>query len=65
MEEAAVATFRSAGTTYLRQRALYYRALAVEAPEPEQATYCRELADAFDREAAVRDDAGLEGRAEK
>jgi hypothetical protein len=63
--DAAVLTFRSAGTTYLRQRAVYYRGQAEEAPAPDQATYCRELADAFDREAAVRDEIGLESGTEK
>ena len=65
MEDAAVLSFRSAGATYLRQRAVYYRGQAEEAPTPDQATYCRELADAFDREAAGCDATGLAGGPEK
>jgi hypothetical protein len=65
MEDAAELTFRSAGTTYLRQRAVYNRGQAEEAPAPDQAAYCHELADAFDREAAVRDETDIEGGAEK
>lgn len=40
-------------TAYLRSRAAYYRRQAAEAAEPDQATYCCELAETFDREAAA------------
>ena len=49
MEDAA------AITAYLRSRAAYYRRQAEEAAEPDQRAYCRELAETFDREAAVRE----------
>jgi len=40
---------------YLRSRAAFYRRQAEEAAEPDQATYCRELAETFEREAAARE----------
>lgn len=65
MEDAVVRSFRNAGATYLRQRAVYYRDQAEGTQSSDQATYCRELAEAFDREAAARDETGLERGAEK
>jgi hypothetical protein len=38
---------------YLRSRAAYYRQQAEQATDPEQAAYCREMAETFARDAAA------------
>ena len=43
----------AAVTAYLRSRAAYYRRQAEEAADPDQAAYCRAMAETFDQEAAA------------
>ena len=43
---------------YLRSRAAYYRQQAEESTEPEQTAFCRGMAEAFERDAAVLEGTG-------
>jgi hypothetical protein len=40
---------------YFRDRAMHYRMMAAEASVPRLAALCRELADAFDNDAEIRE----------
>jgi hypothetical protein len=43
---------------YLRSRAAYYRQQVEEATVPEQVVFCRGMAEAFERDAAVLEETG-------